>query len=113
MWWAFCFPFMELLAIFVLNNFMKRYSLCLLLIVFIAPSVAFASWWNPFSWFKKQVVQPPVVQVSIPIPIASDKKIEKEKIVQKKEKQNTQPAPKQIPSTTSSSPVSGGGASPG
>lgn len=29
---------------------MKKYFLALLLIVFIAPSVAFASWWNPFIW---------------------------------------------------------------
>ena len=29
---------------------MKKYFLALLLIILIAPSVAFASWWNPFSW---------------------------------------------------------------
>lgn len=29
---------------------MKKYLLSLLLIVFIIPSIAFASWWNPFSW---------------------------------------------------------------
>jgi hypothetical protein len=29
---------------------MKKYLLVLLLVVFIIPSVAFASWWNPFSW---------------------------------------------------------------
>jgi len=34
---------------------MKKYLLILLLIVFIIPSIALASWWNPFtwSWFKK------------------------------------------------------------
>ncbi len=31
---------------------MKKYLLVLLLIVFIVPSVAFASWYNPFSWFN-------------------------------------------------------------
>ena len=45
---------------------MKKYLIILFLAVFIIPSIAFASWWNPFSWFKKKVVPPPVVQVSIP-----------------------------------------------
>jgi multidrug efflux pump subunit AcrA (membrane-fusion protein) len=31
---------------------MKKYLISLLLIVFILPSVAFASWYNPFSWFN-------------------------------------------------------------
>ena len=31
---------------------MKKYLLVLLLIVFIVPSVALASWWNPLSWFN-------------------------------------------------------------
>ena len=31
---------------------MKKYLLVLLLIVFIVPSVALASWYNPFSWFN-------------------------------------------------------------
>lgn len=29
---------------------MKKYLLVLLLAIFIIPSIAFASWWNPFSW---------------------------------------------------------------
>jgi hypothetical protein len=92
---------------------MKKYFFFLLLMILIAPSIAFASWWNPFSWFKKQVVQPPVVQISVPIPTASDKQIGKEKVVQKKEKKSILPASKKIFSTPSSFPVSGGGASPG
>lgn len=31
---------------------MKKYLLSLLLIILIVPSVALASWWNPFSWFN-------------------------------------------------------------
>lgn len=31
---------------------MKKYLSVLFLIAFIIPSVAFASWWNPFSWFN-------------------------------------------------------------
>ena len=46
---------------------MKKYLLVLLLVIFIIPSIAFASWWNPLSWFKKQTVTSPVVQVSVPI----------------------------------------------
>lgn len=44
---------------------MKKYLSILLLILFIIPSVALASWWNPFSWFNgwtfhKTEVAPPV-----------------------------------------------------
>lgn len=39
---------------------MKKYLLVLLLIVFVAPSVAFASWWNPFSWNWKALFTSPV-----------------------------------------------------
>lgn len=43
---------------------MKKYIAVLFLIMFIAPSVAFASWWNPFTWkiFKKKE---PVPQVQV------------------------------------------------
>lgn len=34
---------------------MKKYILILLLITTMVPSVAFASWWNPFSWDLKNV----------------------------------------------------------
>ncbi len=39
---------------------MKKYILALLSITFIVPSIAFASWWNPFSWkiFQKREVVP-------------------------------------------------------
>src|ERR1035437_6156516 len=33
---------------------MKKYFLALFLLTFIVPSIAFASWWNPFTWFQKQ-----------------------------------------------------------
>ncbi|PIR68203.1 hypothetical protein COU49_02560 [Candidatus Nomurabacteria bacterium CG10_big_fil_rev_8_21_14_0_10_35_16] len=45
---------------------MKKYFLVLLLIIFAVPSIALASWWNPFSWkifHKKEVA--PQVQVEI------------------------------------------------
>ena len=46
---------------------MRKYLTVLLLTIFIIPSIALASWYNPFSWFKKQTVSIPVVQVSVPI----------------------------------------------
>ena len=45
---------------------MRKYLTVLLLTIFIIPSIALASWYNPFSWFKKTVTSP-VVQVSVPI----------------------------------------------
>ena len=45
---------------------MKKYHLMIttgLLAVLIYPSVTFASWWSPFTWFKKKQVEQPVVQV--------------------------------------------------
>lgn len=44
---------------------MKKYIKVFPTILFISlvlPSVAFASWWNPFSWFKQK--QPTIVQVA-------------------------------------------------
>jgi len=47
----------------------KKYLITLLLAIFIIPSVALASWWNPFSWFnnwnfnKKEI---PIVQQEPP-----------------------------------------------
>lgn len=32
---------------------MKKYFMVLLLVIFITPSIVFASWWNPISWFVK------------------------------------------------------------
>lgn len=48
-----------------MNN--KKISIgiiALLLVITLAPQVTFASWWNPFSWFKKT---PKVEQVNIPV----------------------------------------------
>jgi hypothetical protein len=98
---------------------MKNKIFVVVLFSLLIPNLVFASWWNPFSWFKKQAVQPPVVQVSIPtlaptISI-SDKQIEKEKVIPKKEKQNTQPISKKIIPNTFTPPVisSGAGSSGG
>ncbi len=44
---------------------MKKYILVVVLVSFIIPSVALASWWNPFTWniFKRKV--PPPVQTVV------------------------------------------------
>lgn len=99
---------------------MKNKIIVFLLFSLLIPHLVFASWWNPFSWFQKKAVQPPVVQVSVPPPAPTisntDKQVEKIKVIPKKEKQNTQPISKKIISTTSTPPViskSGGGSSNG
>jgi hypothetical protein len=55
----------------LLNKFMKKSLSILFLIAFIIPSVAFASWWNPFSWFNSWSFHketPPVVVVQPQLP---------------------------------------------
>lgn len=37
---------------------MKNFLIALVTVTLIAPQVALASWWNPFSWFKKTTPQP-------------------------------------------------------
>jgi len=45
---------------------MKKYLLILLLAIFIIPSIAFASWWNPLSWSIWNIFRPtPHAQVQI------------------------------------------------
>lgn len=53
---------------------MKKYLLVILLLVFIIPSVASASWWNPFSWkiFHKKE---PAPQVQVETQKTSEEKI--------------------------------------
>lgn len=51
---------------------MKKYILVLFLVVFIIPSVVFASWWNPFSWFSKNIKQPTAVQQVGIVPIQNN-----------------------------------------
>lgn len=53
---------------------MKKYLLVLLLVIFIIPSIAFASWWNPFTWHwfahKNQVTtESPVIKTTTPITV--------------------------------------------
>jgi len=44
---------------------MKKYLTILFLIAFTVPSVALASWWNPFTWKIFQRKEVPQVQVEI------------------------------------------------
>lgn len=41
---------------------MRKYLPIIALITILIPSVTFAVWWNPFSWFKKKPIAQPVVQ---------------------------------------------------
>ncbi|MEI7765166.1 MAG: hypothetical protein WCI93_01110 [bacterium] len=65
---------------------MKKHIVVILLIVFIMPSVAFASWWNPFTWkvfsFNNKKEAPVETQK-----IVETKKIE-DKIIEKKNSTN-------------------------
>lgn len=49
---------------------MKKQYIVLFLGALLAPSFAFASWWNPFSWFKNPVVTPTVLT---PLPVIESK----------------------------------------
>jgi len=41
---------------------MKKYILVLFSVAIIIPSIAFASWWNPFTWFNKKNTETPQIQ---------------------------------------------------
>lgn len=60
---------------------MKKYLSVLFLIMFIVPSVALASWWNPFSWkvFHKKEVVPQTQIINNPVvePVSTAQEIEK------------------------------------
>ena len=44
---------------------MKKSIFALSAIVLISPSIALASWWNPFTWFHKKAPQPQTPQVEV------------------------------------------------
>jgi hypothetical protein len=77
---------------------MKKYFSILFLIAFIVPSVAFASWWNPFSWkiFQKKEIVP---QVQVETKTSDEKITELQKQIEDLKKQ--QPTS----STTTNTPV--------
>ena len=47
---------------------MKKYISVLFLIAFVIPSITFASWWNPISWFKPEATDltPKIEQIVTP-----------------------------------------------
>ena len=45
-----------------MNKYRHIFAVFVLALV-VVPSVTFASWWNPFSWFKKKVQLSPIVQI--------------------------------------------------
>jgi hypothetical protein len=47
---------------------MKKYLLSLLAIILIVPSVVFASWWNPFTWFSGTSKPNTAITISSPVP---------------------------------------------
>ncbi|PIR68201.1 hypothetical protein COU49_02550 [Candidatus Nomurabacteria bacterium CG10_big_fil_rev_8_21_14_0_10_35_16] len=66
---------------------MKKYISILLLTLFIVPSIALASWWNPISWFKKSpkiIEQTTVKAPQSNTPVESKSKQGTAKILDKK-----------------------------
>ena len=53
-----------------------KYILVLLLVIFITPSLAFASWWNPGSWRFFDFLHKKEVQISQVQPVVVDKNYE-------------------------------------
>ncbi|MFA6397496.1 MAG: hypothetical protein WDK96_01450 [Candidatus Paceibacterota bacterium] len=87
---------------------MKKIQLPIIIVLsfLIIPSVALASWWNPFSWFHKKAVETPTVQISTPVPTATnDKEIKdlKKQVIELKEKSEGQNKPASV--TGNPSPV--------
>ena len=85
---------------------MKKYLLALSLIIFVAPSIALASWWNPFSWsiFHKKETVP---QIQVETQKTSEEKIselQKQLYDLKKEKLSSDltatPKPKEVKKST-------------
>jgi len=78
---------------------MKKYLLGLLLVLFIIPSMALASWWNPFSWFNGWTFQKTGIVSSTQIEVQKtpeDKIIELQKQLDelKNQKENSIPVEK-------------------
>lgn len=56
----------------------------ILITLISTPQVAFASWWNPFTWFKKEIkveqVQIPIKPIEIPTPLKKENETTKETV---------------------------------
>lgn len=71
---------------------MKKYLSILFLIAFIIPSIAFASWWNPFSWkifHKKEVVKIETPQINIDTEIKEKVDAQVKEVFKAKEDEQT------------------------
>lgn len=45
---------------------MKKYFPAIAVVMLVVPSVAFASWWNPFTWFAKKTPEPTQQMITVP-----------------------------------------------
>ena len=80
---------------------MKKYLLILLLAIFIIPSIAFASWWNPFSWFSGWTFHKTEIAPQIPV---ETQKTSEEKINELQKQLDELKNQKQNPSSTTITP---------
>ena len=62
---------------------MKKIIPIIILVLIIIPSVAFASWWNPFSWFNNWNFSNKVEVVNI---VSNEKEISKNDVLDEKQK---------------------------
>ena len=54
---------------------MKKILTSLFLLIIIYPTITFASWWNPFTWFKNtQPIEQKIIQVQGDIPVNTTQK---------------------------------------
>ena len=90
-----CLKWLFELIIAIINiSHMKKiqFPLIIILSLFIIPSIAMASWWNPFTWFKRHTNTPIVEQTSITnnpiITENSNKKTPEKEIVKVTTKEN-------------------------
>lgn len=80
---------------------MKKYC-ALFLFFFLIPSFAYASWWNPFSWFSKKQV-PITLTATTSVSVATSTTIEKKVILPEKKTAVQKPTIKNkvVPATSS------------
>ena len=79
---------------------MKKYLSILFLIAFIVPSIVFASWWNPFSWFNNWTFHKTEIAPQVQV----DTKTPEEKI-NELQKQLDELKNQQLDSTSTTTPV--------
>lgn len=72
----------------------KKFPLSIIAMVLLIPAVAHAVWWNPFTWFKKKPVIPPVIEQPLTAPTSPTVAEPKQETKEAKKTPSTNKAPK-------------------